>query len=653
MTFARAWTLTLGVVALAGFGVYAVAILMTRPGDSVNAFFTLWFYQGLILLAAVLAWTRVVTVQRERVAWGFIALSLSCTSFAELYSIVIKPTGYPSVADFFWLAFYPLLYVGIVLLFRRRARSATAMLWVDGVTASLAAAAVGAAVLVEFVLQTTSGSRAAVATNVAYPLGDVLLLSAVFGVYTLSGWRVDRLWLALGLGMLATTIADAIYLFQVNGGYKAGDPVDILWPASSLLIAAAAWLPERSTRRVELQGRPLLAVPAVAALLGIGILVYDHFNQLNVLAIVLATATLLAVLVRLGATFVENKRLFELTRDEAITDSLTGLFNRRKLVLDLEGRLAETSAEPTLLMIFDLDGFKGYNDAFGHPAGDALLQHLGARLAAVPGPNGAAFRLGGDEFCLLTPTIGVEVQSLLTRSCEALSDEGEGFEIGTSFGAVFLPDEASDPREALGEADARLYAHKHQKQSRRDRPHELLLQALYEREPDLQGHTRYVTTLAVEVGRLLRLAGRELDELERAAQLHDIGKIAVPDQILRKPGKLTEDEWAFIRQHTVVGQRILAVSPALRRIGDIVRSTHERWDGAGYPDRIEGSAIPFAARIIAVCDAYDAMTANRPYRPALDHDIALAELQRCAGTQFDPDVVAVFAVAVRQQQVAA
>ncbi len=342
--------------------------------------------------------------------------------------------------------------------------------------------------------------------------------------------------------------------------------------------------------------------------------------------------------------------LFERTKRWAVTDPLTGLGNRRQLMAEIETAFSRaSSAEPWLLVVFDLDGFKGYNDTFGHPAGDALLQRLGIRLAEVPHEGGAAFRLGGDEFCLLTPIRDVPVEDILDGACDALSAKGEGFEIGTSLGAVFLPDDAGTPRDALGEADARLYAHKHQKHSRRDGPHEVLLQALYEREPDLFGHTRGVATLAVEVGRRLGLSGHPLEELERAAQLHDIGKIAVPDQILRKPSALTEDEWVFIRQHTLVGQRILAASPALRRIGDIVRATHERWDGAGYPDGIAGEDIPLAARIIAVCDAFDAMTGARPYRQSLDPATAIEELVRCGGSQFDPTVVAVVAESVKQR----
>ena len=240
------------------------------------------------------------------------------------------------------------------------------------------------------------------------------------------------------------------------------------------------------------------------------------------------------------------------------------------------------------------------------------------------------------------------MERVLDEATAALSATGDGFEIGTSVGAIFIPVDAGDPREALVEADTRLYAHKYQKRSRRDRPHEVLLQALHEREPALIGHTRGVAALAVAVGRSLGLADVDLDELERAAQLHDIGKIAVPDQILRKPSALTEDEWVFIRQHTVVGQRILAASPTLRGIGDIVRATHERWDGAGYPDGDRRRGHPLPARIIAVCDAFDAMTTTRPYRTALSTEAALAELRRCSGSQFDPAVVTAVADAIQR-----
>ena len=243
-------------------------------------------------------------------------------------------------------------------------------------------------------------------------------------------------------------------------------------------------------------------------------------------------------------------------------------------------------------MIFDLDGFKGYNDTFGHPAGDALLARLGAKLAAVPGAERGAYRLGGDEFCLVVQVREGEVEPMIDRACSALSERGDGFEIGSSFGAVLLPDEATDPSQALHVADERLYAQKHSRRMETDRTMDALLEALSLREPDLPLHLDSVGSLAVETGLKLGLRRDEIDELVRAAQLHDLGKLAVPDEILHKAGPLDEREWAFVRQHPLVGERILRASPAFRNVATIVRSTHERWDGAGYPDGLVQNEIP-------------------------------------------------------------
>jgi two-component system, cell cycle response regulator len=543
------------------------------------------------------------------------------------------------------------MYAGIVLLLRGRARGTSGTLWLDGLIASVAAAALGAAVLVEIVLSTTdnTASLGTVVTNLAYPLGDALLLSAVFGVFSLAGWRPGRMWLLIGIGVLATTIADGIYLFEIaDGTYVVGTWIEALWPASTLLIAGAAWV-EEDRGAMSLEGRPLLAVPAVGALVGTGILVYDHFQRLNLFALVLATATLLVVVLRLGATFRENKQLFELTRQEAITDALTGLFNRRKLVLDLERRLRDPGDETTIVMLFDLDGFKGYNDSFGHPAGDALLARLGGKLAEVPGERGDAYRLGGDEFCLVATIRAGDAEPLIDRACFALTERGEGFEVTSSFGAVLIPDEATDASEALRIADERLYAQKHSRRAEGDRTMHALLEALTEREPELLPHLEGVAALAVKTGRMLGLRRDELQELSKAAQLHDLGKLAVPDEILHKRGALDEREWEFIHQHTVVGERILRASPAYQNVATIVRSSHERWDGSGYPDGLAGEDTPLASRIISVCDAYDAMISERPYRPARSPEDALAEIERCSGSMFDPTVARVLVAHVRDQ----
>ncbi len=292
-------------------------------------------------------------------------------------------------------------------------------------------------------------------------------------------------------------------------------------------------------------------------------------------------------------------------------------------------------------MIFDLDGFKGYNDSFGHLAGDQLLARLGKKLAGVGGDGVSAYRLGGDEFCMLaTVGRGIDAERLIHESTVALTEQGEGFHVTTSFGAVMLPDEASDPTDALRLADERLYAQKHRKHSRRGLPHEVLMQVLLEREPGLHSHMEDVAELALGIAHELGLEGQQLEDLQRAAQLHDIGKLAVPDAILYKPDALTSDERTFIEQHTLVGERILGASPLLRVPARIVRHSHERWDGQGYPDGLAGEAIPLSARIVCVCDAYSAMTSERPYRAASSPEAALEEVERASGAQFDPRVVA-------------
>jgi diguanylate cyclase (GGDEF)-like protein len=332
-----------------------------------------------------------------------------------------------------------------------------------------------------------------------------------------------------------------------------------------------------------------------------------------------------------------------------VTDVLTGLGNRRQLVADLEQRPSSEPVAPALLMLFDLDGFKGYNDTFGHPAGDALLARLGAKLATVPEGDGAAYRLGGDEFCLVATVADGEAEPLIDRACDALSERGEGFEIGSSFGAVMLPDEAVDPGHALQVADERLYAQKYSRRGESERTMAALLAALSLREPELESQRADVGALALDVGTSLALRRDELEELERAAQLHDLGKLAVPDEILHKPGALDEREWGFVRQHTIVGERILRASPALRSVAGIVRSSHENWDGSGYPDGLAADEIPLAARIIRVCSAYVAMTSHRPYREALTEADALNELMRLAGTEYDATVVRVFVARIRDE----
>jgi diguanylate cyclase (GGDEF)-like protein len=341
-------------------------------------------------------------------------------------------------------------------------------------------------------------------------------------------------------------------------------------------------------------------------------------------------------------------------REQAVTDALTGLGNRRRIAADLAATLdPSVDREPALLLLFDLDGFKAYNDTFGHLAGDQLLARLGAKLADAVSAHGTAYRLGGDEFCALLKVDGEDVDDLIARAAAALTETGKQFAIRASFGAVLMPHEADSRDHALQLADERMYAHKRGRAAGpRDQARDVLLRTMQAKQPELDDHSSEVAQLAVRVARQLGLTGEDLDEIARAAELHDVGKVGIPDAILNKPGPLDATEWEFMHQHTILSERILNAAPALRPVARLVRSHHERWDGTGYPDRLAGEAIPLGARIIAVCDAYEAMTADRPYRKALSEPAAREQLTANAGTQFDPAVVAAFLIALAPDQVA-
>ncbi|HEY1711894.1 MAG TPA: diguanylate cyclase [Solirubrobacteraceae bacterium] len=330
-------------------------------------------------------------------------------------------------------------------------------------------------------------------------------------------------------------------------------------------------------------------------------------------------------------------------REQVVTDPLTGLGNRRKLSADLTAALRDPCpSRPSLLLLFDLDGFKDYNDTFGHLAGDALLARLGRKLDAAVAGVGAAYRLGGDEFCAHIQLQDQDSDEVILQACAALVESGAELSIEASLGVVVLPHEADSPDHALQVADERMYANKRTRSTARSQAGEVLLRTMHAKQPELDEHSSNVAELATRVARRLGLGGEALDEIARAAELHDIGKVGIPDAILNKPSGLTDGEWEFIYQHTILGERILHGAPALRPVARLVRASHERWDGGGYPDGLRGEEIPLGARVVAVCDAYEAMTANRTYRAAVSHETACQELVRSAGTQFDPEVVEAF-----------
>jgi diguanylate cyclase (GGDEF)-like protein/putative nucleotidyltransferase with HDIG domain len=626
-------------------GVLAHAAHAILAPDSYQSFFANWLYLGIEFGATALVFARALTVPAGRSAWLAVGTGLLLLSTGDLVWTVAVGDGpdapYPSVADGLYLATYVGLYAGIVLLMRDRVRPWSRQRWLDGLIGMLAVAALAVAIVFPVVLDVTEGSPTVVAVTLAYPLLDLLLLCFVVLAMSLNRLRRDHTWTLLAAGLGTMVIADFISTYQqARGTYVSGHLLDTAWPLALVLMAGAAW---SSTRVSERREAPDVSVWLAGgfSLAALGLLLYAGLAHVVPVAVVLAGLALACGVLRGFLVFRENRRLLVAATRESLTDGLTGLQNRRALIRDLDDVFARADGTTRTLALFDLNGFKGYNDTFGHAAGDDLLRRVGTRLADTVGSGGVAYRLGGDEFCVMFDGVVETGGPAMATAIDALRADGEHFTVTTSAGSVVMPREAATPGEALALADQRMYADKGaQRGSAHSAAREVLIQLLSEREPDLLRHMHDVATLAREVARHLGVDAETIETTVRAAELHDIGKVAIPDSILHKPGALDDDERRFMQKHTLIGERIVSAAEAMRPVGRVVRSSHERWDGAGYPDGLGGQEIPLAARIVFVCDAFDAMTSVRDYRAPLTRAQAAEELRRGAGTQFDPDVVA-------------
>ena len=356
----------------------------------------------------------------------------------------------------------------------------------------------------------------------------------------------------------------------------------------------------------------------------------------------------------------------------AVTDPLTGLPNHRALVTALEQELerAQRYHHPCAVLFVDLDHFKALNDGYGHAAGDAALRELGVVVRSCLRNIDIIGRWGGEEFLALLPETNEEAalktaERIRSAIAAHIFSAGGGMHLTSSLGVAVYPNHALDRSALVAAADLAMYVAKklgrNQTRSASD-PTTVSLEAekrngsreeaaltgavdsltmLLEARDSYTGeHTSDAALLALQLALALGLDTTEARMISLAGRLHDLGKVAIPDAILQKPAPLTEEEWKLMRTHPIIGADVVSRMPSLRVLAPIIRSHHERWDGHGYPDQLSGEAIPLGARIIAVIDAYSAITTNRPYRKAHNPAWALRELQRCAGTQFDPQVVA-------------
>lgn len=334
-------------------------------------------------------------------------------------------------------------------------------------------------------------------------------------------------------------------------------------------------------------------------------------------------------------------------------DFMTGLFNRTYFE-EMLGQMEGKAQLPLSVMAMDINGVRLINNAFGYDAGDRLIAAAAKILLGCCRPQDVLARIGGDEFGLLLPnTDAATALTMLSTIKEAVAAyncnrPGQPYELSLSIG--FATKETPDERnfDILKQADDSLRNRMllNQHSSHNDIVSSIMA-TVYEKSQETEEHAKRLAALSTAIGRKLNLSHKNLGELELFAMLHDIGKVVIDDRILNKPGRLDDAEWEIMRKHPEIGYRIAKSADELQPIAGYILAHHEHWDGNGYPHGLKGAAIPLLSRILAVADAFDAMTEDRVYRKALSAEKALAEIEKCAGTQFDPEIVRVFLAIMR------
>ncbi len=369
------------------------------------------------------------------------------------------------------------------------------------------------------------------------------------------------------------------------------------------------------------------------------------------------------------ATPIENAQLYARAEQRSRVDELTGLFNRRHFEERLKEEIGRHSRYGNMfsVLLLDLDNFKTYNDIYGHPAGDTLLSQIGKTIKGSIRSADQAFRYGGDEFAVILPQAAMDdayVVADRVRAQVAREMEVKEIAVTCSIGVACYPADGVISGELVTVADTALYYAKRTGGNRVYLSSKILsepvddagtyarhngLSAIYAlvstveaKDPYTYGHSRKVNTYAVALAEAIGLSPEEVSRVSTAALLHDIGKIGVPDRVLNKKSKLTKEDWEAIKSHPRLGATIVGNIPNLAPCVSTILHHHERWDGTGYPEGLKGEQISVEARILAVADCFEAMSAARPYRPALCSDKVLKELRRGAGSQFDPQLVEVF-----------
>lgn len=464
----RGLVLALGAFLLGYAAFVGYTVLELGDNEAAKRLLGRGLFVVLLLSAAPICLARAWLVPSARASWLALGVGIAVWASGMLYWVLyledLADPPFPSLADALFLTLYPAIYVALGLLARQRIDRFGTSLWLDGLIGGVATAGVVAAIVLPPVIETTGASPAAVAVNIAYPLGDLLLLSFLVGLLALTGWKPGRALGLIGVGLVTFTLADTVYLHQVaSDTYDEGGFLDLLWPAGLMLLALASWQPLKSHRPSSLGAWGMVIFPSTFSLASLGVLMYGTYHPINAVAMAASVAALFLSAVRTALTLIEVRRLLE-SQAEASTDELTGLANRRFFNRQAEGLLSEAQAEgqPAALLLADLDSFKDLNDTLGHHAGDLLLKEVGMRLRQVSRPDHLLGRLGGDEFALLAPGVGErdglkiagQVQAALERP---FAIEEILVQVEASIGIAVSPQHGRDSHALLRHADVAMY----------------------------------------------------------------------------------------------------------------------------------------------------------------------------------------------------
>lgn len=340
----------------------------------------------------------------------------------------------------------------------------------------------------------------------------------------------------------------------------------------------------------------------------------------------------------------ERKKMEQQLEYLSYHDQLTGLYNRRFFEEELK-RMDVPRNYPLTLVVADVNGLKLVNDSFGHIVGDKIIRMIANIISKACRADDIVARFGGDEYVILLPSTSyLEAGKIIKRIKELSSIEKvESIALSASFGWATKEHEEDSNQEIFKIAEDSMYKQKlYESPSMRGRTISAIIKTLNEKNKREEAHSHRVSAICADLAMALNLSDSEVEELRTIGLFHDIGKIAIEESILNKEGKLLPEEWEQIKRHPEIGYRILSTVNEMAEMAEYVLAHHEKWDGTGYPKGLKSEEIPFNSRIIAIADAFDAMTSERTYKNALSYEEAEKELQRNAGIQFDPELIEVF-----------